>query len=71
MTVLTDLQNLLQIDSRTAEKVRDGMDAAGLDYSACTHREFNAAAREAYDTLQAVHRDMGTGVHPIIHGDPQ
>jgi hypothetical protein len=69
MSTLTDIQNLLQVNADTAERVRAGMDEAGLDYSSCTRREFNAAARMAFDTLQAVHRDMGTGVHRILNGD--
>ena len=71
MSTLTDIQNLLQVNADAAERVRQGMDESGLDYSSCTRREFNAAARMAFDSLEAVHRDMGTGVHPIIHGDPQ
>jgi hypothetical protein len=58
MSVITEIAKLLHCDVAAAERVRHEMDCAGLDYSQCTQREFNRAAREAYDTLQVVRSDM-------------
>jgi hypothetical protein len=59
MDVITELQNLLQINTDTAEAVRDAMDVAGFDYSECSQRQFNRVARNALDAVTAVRADMG------------
>lgn len=60
MSVTKEIAKLLHIDADTAERVRHGMDEAGIDYSECSVREFNSAARSAYDTLVAVQQDMAS-----------
>lgn len=62
MSVIRELTELLHIDEPAAERVRHEMDANGIDYSECSVREFNRAAREAHDTLIQVRTDMGDGV---------
>jgi hypothetical protein len=58
MTVLKELMTLLHINAETAERVRHEMDCSGVDYSQCSRRQFNACARECYETLQTVRSDM-------------
>lgn len=53
MTVTAEIAKLLKISLEAADKVRTQMGVNGLDFSGCSQREFNAAAKEAKQELMA------------------
>lgn len=56
-----DIAALLKIDLETAERVQDHIEELDLlDWSECTQREFNQAAREAYADLGPMTTDVAT-----------
>ena len=52
--VTRDIMQRLDVDEVTADKVEDIMGQNGLDFSECTWPEFNKAASEAFEELQAL-----------------
>ena len=51
MLVLQDIMKALKVSENVAIKIRDIMQCEGFDFSECTNREFNRAAKDAYATL--------------------
>lgn len=47
-----DIMALLKVSAETALKVQSRMDSNGLDFSECSQREFNRAARQALREIQ-------------------
>jgi hypothetical protein len=66
MNVIREIIRLLHCDEATAERVRLEMDCSGLDFSACTVREFNRCCRECYDALQVVREDMAAYIDETV-----
>jgi hypothetical protein len=47
------IMSLLKVDVETALLVQEKMDCSGIDYSECSKREFEMAARDAFAELAA------------------
>lgn len=50
-----DIMALLKVDAETALKVQGRMESNGLDFSECSQREFNRAARAAHKEMCPIH----------------
>ena len=47
-----EIAALLGVSLEYARRVQDAMELSGLDFSECTQREFNRAAREAFAAME-------------------
>jgi len=51
MLNVKEIMKLLNVDMDMACKVESEMSINGLDFSECTRRAFNSAAKEAYESI--------------------